>query len=142
MQGSERSIREAQALNQALAETQERMAALGNQSLTVQNSVAQALGRVRSQLRQLGNTMVPGGQHRFEPVQQAALRHSAGGQRAGVLPHHPVWRQVGGQGLGCGPDGHRPGQDLKGPGKNRQSHPFRCIGNQVGGSGPAGTDEL
>ena len=59
MNGNEQSIREAQALNQALAETQQRMAALGNQSLMVQNSVSQALGQVRSQLRQLGNTMVP-----------------------------------------------------------------------------------
>lgn len=59
MSGNEQSIREAQALNQALAETKQRMAELGNQSLVVQNSVSQALGRVRSQLRQLGNTMVP-----------------------------------------------------------------------------------
>ena len=59
MEGTNQALWETQQLNQALAETQQRVITLGNQSLVVQNSVSQALGRVRGQVRQLGNTLVP-----------------------------------------------------------------------------------
>ena len=59
MEGTNQALWETQQLNQALADTQQRVITLGNQSLVVQNSVSQALGRVRGQVRQLGNTLVP-----------------------------------------------------------------------------------
>ncbi len=59
MDGNNQMLQEAQQLNQTLAETQQRIISLGNQSMLVQDNVSRALGRVRSQLRQLGDALVP-----------------------------------------------------------------------------------
>lgn len=59
MANNQEMLRETQQLNQALDETRLKLNDLGVQTVRVQDDVSLAMSRVTSQVRQLGNTLVP-----------------------------------------------------------------------------------